>query len=117
MLEEMLASVRGQGFAEWELCLCVDDRSGPRVREGLDRAAGEDSRIRVSQCDEGGAAAVAEGLRMASGDFVGLLGDADRLDREALATVDGGTERRSNIEWLSSCTPLVSGGCPRPSLR
>jgi GT2 family glycosyltransferase len=88
MLEEMLASVRGQDFAEWELCLCVDDRSGPRVREGLDRAAGEDSRIRVSRCEEGGAAAVAEGLRMAGGVFVGLLGDVDRLDREALATVD-----------------------------
>ena len=102
MLEEMLASVRGQGFAEWELCLCVDDRSGPRVREGLDRAAGEDSRIRVSQCDEGGAAAVAEGLRMASGDFVGLLGDADRLDREALATVDGALRLASEADLVYS---------------
>jgi len=102
MLEEMLASVRAQDFAEWELCLCVDDRSGPRVREGLDRAAGEDSRIRVSQCDEGGAAAVAEGLRMASGDFVGLLGDADRLDREALATVDGALRLASEADLVYS---------------
>jgi len=89
MLDEMLASVLGQDFEEWELCLCVDGRAGPRVREVLDRAAGGDSRVRVSHCDIGGAAAVAEGLRMASGDFVGLLGDVDRLDREALATVAG----------------------------
>jgi GT2 family glycosyltransferase len=102
MLEEMLASVRGQDFAEWELCLCVDGRAGPRVREGLDRAAGEDSRIRVSYCDLGGAAAVAEGLRMASGDFVGLLGDVDRLDREALATVDGALRLASEADFVYS---------------
>lgn len=102
MFEEMLASVGGQDFAEWELCLCVDRRAGPRVREGLDRAAGEDSRIRVSYCDQGGAAAVVEGLRMASGDFVGLLGDVDRLDREALATVDGALRLASDADFVYS---------------
>jgi GT2 family glycosyltransferase len=102
MLEEMLASVRGQDFAEWELCLCVDGRPGPQVREALNRAAGVDSRIRVSQCDEGGAAAVAAGLGMASGDFVGLLGDVDRLDREALATVDGALRQAPEGDFVYS---------------
>ena len=98
MLEEMLASVRGQDFADWELCLCVDGRSGPPVREALDRAAAQDSRIRVSHCDESGAAA----LRMASGGFVGLLGDVDRLDRQALATVDGALRLAPEADFVYS---------------
>lgn len=102
MLEEMLASVRGQDFAEWELCLCLDGRPGPQVREALDRVAGEDPRIRVSHCDEGGAAAVAEGMGMACGGFVGLLGDVDRLDREALATVDGALRLSPEADFVYS---------------
>lgn len=102
MLEEMLASVRGQDFAEWELCLCVDGRPGPQVREALDRAAGEESRIRVAHCEEGGAVAVAAALRMASGSFVGLLGDVDRLDREALAIVDGALRQVPEADFVYS---------------
>jgi O-antigen biosynthesis protein len=102
MLEEMLASVRGQDFADWELCLCVDGHPGPAVREALDRAAGEDSRIRVSHCDEGWAAAVAAGLGMASGGFVCLLGDVDRLDREALAKVDGALRLAPEADFVYS---------------
>lgn len=84
----MLASVLGQGFADWELCLCVGDRPGSRVRAVLDRAAEQDARIQIRYCDEGGAAATAQALRMASGDFVGLLSEADQLHREALTSVD-----------------------------
>jgi GT2 family glycosyltransferase len=102
MLEEMLASVRGQDFAEWELCLCIGGRPGSQVREALDRVAGEDSRIRVSHCDEGGAAAVAEGLAMANGDFVGLLGGLDRLDREALASVDDALRLAPEADFVYS---------------
>ena len=73
MLEEMLASVRGQDFAEWELCLWAERECQPRVREALDRVAGRDSRIRVAYGDEGGAA-VAEALVRARGNFLALLG-------------------------------------------
>lgn len=102
MLEEMLASVRGQEFAEWELCLCVGGRPGPQVREALDRAAGEDTRIRVSHCDAGGTAAVAAGLRIASGGFVGLLGEVDLLDREALASVDDALRLAPEADFIYS---------------
>jgi GT2 family glycosyltransferase len=104
MLEEMLASVRGQDFADWELCLCFDGRPGRQVRTALDRAAGQDSRIRVSQCDEGGAAAAAAAaaLRMASGSFAGLLGDVDRLGRQALATVDGALRLAPEADFVYS---------------
>lgn len=102
MLEEMLASVRGQDFRDWELCLCVEALAGPPVREALERAAAEDPRIRVSRCEGGGAAAVGEGLAMASGAFVGLLGDVDRLDREALATFDGALRLAPEADFVYS---------------
>lgn len=60
--------MRGQTFADWELCPCAD----------------------------GAAAAVAEALAGARGDFVALLGGGDRLDRRALALVDEAI--RSNPE-------------------
>ncbi|HEY6550636.1 MAG TPA: glycosyltransferase [Solirubrobacterales bacterium] len=89
MLDEMLASVQGQDFADWELCLCADGATRPQIREALDTAAARDSRVRVRYCDAGGmAAAEAEALRMAGGSFVALLGDRDRLHREALVSVD-----------------------------
>ena len=62
----MLASVRGQDFADWELCLCAGGSPSPQVREALDRAARGDSRVRVRYRDEGGeTAAAAEALAMA----------------------------------------------------
>jgi len=85
MLEEMLASVRGQDFADWELCLSAAGSAGTKIREALDEAAGRDSRIRVLYGEEAGAAAA---LAMARGSFVALLGDHDRLDRRALTSVD-----------------------------
>jgi len=84
MLGEMLASVEGQDFADWELCLSA---AGPsqQVRQALDEAAGRDSRIRVRYGAEAGPG---EMLEIASGTFVALLGDRDRLHRRALADVD-----------------------------
>jgi GT2 family glycosyltransferase len=86
VLGEMLASVEGQDFPDWELCLSAASSPGPEIRQALDEAAGRDSRIRVRYGEEAGAAAA---MAMASGDFVALLGDRDRLDRRALASVDG----------------------------
>lgn len=102
MLEEMLASVRGQDFPGWELCLCVDVRAGSRVREALDRAAAQDSRVRVGHREEGGEAAAAQALRMANGECVGLLGEADRLHRKALASVDGALRLAPEADFVYS---------------
>jgi GT2 family glycosyltransferase len=101
MLEEMLTSVQGQDFADWELCLCANRSPRPQVREALDRAAGRDSRIRVRYRDEGGmAAAAAEALTMARGSFLALLGDLDRLHREALASVDGALQLTPEADFV-----------------
>ena len=84
MLGEMLASVQGQDFADWELCLSADGPS-EQVHQALDQVAERDSRIRVRYGEKAG---TAEALTMAGGSFVALLGDRDRLHRRALASVD-----------------------------
>jgi O-antigen biosynthesis protein len=101
MLEGMLSSVEGQDFPDWELCLCAERECQPRVREALDRAAGRDSRIRAAYGDEGGAA-VAEALALARGNFLALLGDTDRLNRKALASVDAAIRSTPEADFVYS---------------
>lgn len=103
MLEGMLASVLGQDFTDWELCLCASRGSHPRVREALDGVAGRDSRVRVRYRDEGGrAATTAEALSLAQGGFVALIGDLDRLHRGALASVDGAIRATPEADFIYS---------------
>jgi GT2 family glycosyltransferase len=85
MLGEMLASVQGQDFADWQLCLSANSRN-KRVRWVLDEAAGRDSRIQVRYGEDAGTVVAA--LEMATGIFVALLGELDQLHRRALAQVD-----------------------------
>jgi GT2 family glycosyltransferase len=111
MLDEMLASVRGQDFADWELCLCADCGARPSVREVLDEAARGDSRIRVSYCDKGGeGGTAAEALTLATGSFVALLGDRDRLHREALASVDGALRLTPEGDFVYSDEDEIDAG-------
>jgi GT2 family glycosyltransferase len=98
MLGEMLASVQGQDFADWELCLSASP--SPQIREALDEAARRDPRIRVVYRDEGKvAAATAEALRISRGSFVALLGDRDRLHQEALASLDDALQRTPEADF------------------
>jgi GT2 family glycosyltransferase len=100
MLGEMLVSVRGQDFAGWELCLCVDRAANGQVRAMLDQAAGEDPRIQVRHRDDEGATTVAEALSMVSGGFVCFIGGADRLQREALTSVDGALKLTPEADFV-----------------
>ena len=111
MLDEMLASVQGQDFADWELCLCAGGGPSLQVREVLDRAAREDSRVRVHYRDEiGKAAAAAEALATARGSFVALLGDRDRLHRKALASVDRALRLTPDADFVYTDEDAIDAG-------
>jgi GT2 family glycosyltransferase len=117
MLAEMLSSVQGQRFPNWELHLCAAAGCQPQILDALERAE-QDSRIRVRYREGGGvAAAVAEALAATRGDFLALLGDCDRLHRDALASVDGAIRSTPEADFLYTdedaidtvrghCTPL-----------
>lgn len=110
--EGMLASMRRQGFADWELCLCAAGAPGPRVRGALGQAVERDPRIQLRQHDgRGGAAgAAAEALAMARGDFVALLGEADQLHPEALAAVDAALRSAPEADFAYSDEDEIDAG-------
>jgi GT2 family glycosyltransferase len=86
VLWEMLESVRGQSFADWEFCLVDDASPSARVRETLDQVAAEEPRIRVEHRAENGGivAASNDALALAEGEFVALLDHDDKLHPDAL---------------------------------
>ena len=66
MLEEAIASVRGQSFGDWELCLVDDGSSDPRVIETLRRHAAGDERLHLVRREQAGGIAVATTRRLRS---------------------------------------------------
>jgi O-antigen biosynthesis protein len=102
VLEAMLKSVRTQSFDDWEHVL-VDDRSAaPWVRERLERATAEDSRVRVHFRSENGGIVVAsnDALRLAEGEFVALLDHDDALHPDALAIVHEALAASPDADYL-----------------
>ncbi len=111
MLEEMLSSVQRQDFADWEVCLCIDSGCGSQVREALERAATRDSRVRVRRCEGGGlAATAAEAMAMAQGSFLALLGDRDRLHRNALTSVDDAIQSTPEADFVYTDEDAIDAG-------
>lgn len=89
LLDRCVESVRGQSYADWELCLFDDCSGDPEVTHALQRHAASDARIRIGAASEnGGISAATNGAAtLASGDFVSLLDQDDELDPDALALV------------------------------
>ncbi len=85
-LRRAIASVRGQLYPHWELCIVDDASSDPRIWPFLQRQARRDSRIKVSRRSERGhiSAASNDALALATGDFIALLDHDDELAPTAL---------------------------------
>lgn len=89
ILREMLASVIGQYYGRWELCLCDDASPAAHVRRIIAEFADRDDRIKVLHLPEnrGVSYATNRALEMASADFVVLLDHDDLLEPQALLRV------------------------------
>lgn len=85
-LEELLASVRGQLYPRWELCVADDASPQPHVRKILAAAARQDSRVKFAVRAVNGhiCAATNSALELAAGEFVALLDHDDLLPPDAL---------------------------------
>jgi GT2 family glycosyltransferase len=88
-LHAVIASVRGQSYTNWELCIHDDASRSPSVRRLLEQASIEDPRIRVAYGEErrGIAAATNGALALATGDVVAFLDHDDLLHVDALAAI------------------------------
>lgn len=85
-LNEMIASVKGQVYDNWELCIADDASTQPYVRSILRKAAAEDSRIKVVFRENNGHICNASNsaLELVTGDWVAMLDHDDVLAPHAL---------------------------------
>ncbi len=88
-LRELLDSVRGQFYPNWELCIADDASPQPHVRRLLEEAASADPRIKPVFRTENGhiSRATNSALDAATGDYVAFLDHDDVLPRDALQHV------------------------------
>jgi len=109
-LDEMLASVMGQTWGDWELIAVNDASPSPRVAEQLNAAAALDPRIRVVHREENGGITVAsqQALEVATGDFVVLVDHDDSLALWALASVAAALDADPDIDYLYTDEDKIS---------
>jgi len=84
-----LDTVRAQLYPRWELCIADDASTDPAVVRLLERAAAEDSRIRVVRRGVNGGIVAASNtaLELAQGTFAALMDQDDAVPPHALALV------------------------------
>jgi O-antigen biosynthesis protein len=88
-LVDMIESVRTQSYSNWELCIADGNSSEDRVREIVSNYAKLDERIKFTFLKEnlGISGNSNESLKIATGDYIGLLDHDDLLTPNALYEV------------------------------
>jgi GT2 family glycosyltransferase len=101
-LKAAIESVRAQLYQNWELCIADDHSSSASIRGILNGYAERDTRIKITFLPEhrGIAGASNEGLKLATGEYVGLLDHDDELSREALYEVIRAINKDPSIDYI-----------------
>ncbi|HQR09081.1 MAG TPA: glycosyltransferase [Gemmatales bacterium] len=88
-LLEAIASVRGQTYHQWELCLCDDGSCSELLTQKLETLADGDPYIKLTTLPHnmGISAATNHAIEFASGDYLAFLDQDDRLHPQALQAV------------------------------
>lgn len=102
LLRACLASLHGQTFHDWELCLVDDGSTRTDVLDELRRFAAADARVTLVERESAGGivAASNEALGMARGEFVVLVDHDDRLEADALSVVAAALDADDTIDYL-----------------
>ncbi len=102
LLRACLASIEGQTFRGWELCLVDDGSTSAEVRAELRRSAASDPRVKLAERPVAGGivAASNDALTMATGEFVVLVDHDDRLESHALELVGAALRRDGEIDYV-----------------
>ncbi|GJD32107.1 hypothetical protein PMNALOAF_3373 [Methylobacterium adhaesivum] len=85
-LEAAVASVRAQGYENWELCLCDDNSPAPHVWPMLQAFAATDRRIKLHRRTTNGriSAASNDAMALATGAYMTLMDHDDAIPDNAL---------------------------------
>jgi glycosyltransferase involved in cell wall biosynthesis len=103
-LDLAIQSVQAQYYKNWELCICDDASSKPKIKTRLEGWQKQDPRIKVtySTKNEGISRASNHALELASGEFVGLLDHDDELSSDALYEVLSLLQRQPSADMIYS---------------
>jgi cellulose synthase/poly-beta-1,6-N-acetylglucosamine synthase-like glycosyltransferase len=104
IVNEMIASVMGQTYGNWELCVAHADPGATNTRQNIVSLAEADPRIKVSLLDEnrGISGNSNEALALATGEFIALLDHDDTLAPFALFEVVQALNEQPSIDFLYS---------------
>lgn len=102
LLREMIASVKGQIYPKWELCLADDASTASHVKAILTEAMASDSRIKCIFRNENGhiVATTNSALDLATGDYVAFLDHDDLLSPDALLQVAECIAQHPEVDWI-----------------
>ena len=103
-LKQMIQSVRAQTYGNWELCIANANPGNKEVGDILRIASEKDQRIRVIDVpeNEGIAQNTNAALKIASGEYVGLLDHDDLLTKDALYEVVKALNQQGRPEMIYS---------------
>ncbi len=103
-LREAIESVRGQIYSNWELCIADDASTDLAVRPLLEAYARDDRRIKVTFRERNGhiSAASNSALALATGEWVALLDQDDRLAEHALFWTADAIDRDPSLKLIYS---------------
>ena len=112
MLEEAIASVRGQTFADWELCLVDDGSTKPEIIAALEHHAAADPRIHLRRRDQAGGISTATNtaLELATGQYIALLDHDDTLTTDALQQVADQIAAQPDLDMIYSDEDILLDG-------
>ncbi len=88
-LRRCIESVLAQQYPLWDLCLCDDGSTDPRVKEVLASYQGTDPRIKIyySETNQGIAAASNQAAEMSAGEYLAMLDNDDEITPDALLEI------------------------------
>ena len=103
-LEAALASIRAQGYPDWELCLCDDASTAPHIAPMLDALAADEPRVRLHRRTQNGriVGASNDALALATGDWITLIDHDDVIPPHALFAFVSALNADPQIDFLYS---------------
>ncbi|HPR33064.1 MAG TPA: glycosyltransferase family 2 protein, partial [Prolixibacteraceae bacterium] len=109
-LDACIDSVKKQHYTKWELCLYDDCSTRKETRECLKKWIKRDKRIKIQlgEVNRHISHASNEAIKMAGGDFIGLLDNDDELSPDALLEVVKTINEIPDIDFIYSDEDMIS---------
>jgi GT2 family glycosyltransferase/glycosyltransferase involved in cell wall biosynthesis len=113
LLERAIASIVGQVYDNWELCIADDCSTNPDVTSVLREWAARDSRIRLAFRPQNGGISLAtnSAALIATGEFLAFVDNDDEIPPDALGEIALYVDRHPQTDILySDCDKIDAAG-------